>query len=189
MRKLTIAFVMAAAAFTFLSDCSKHNVGNPYYFTFQSGSITYSSSTADSLLECRDTVEYGYGMIEMDSYRTQALTDSAAAGETTLATWSFYLWNRSSPNNAFTGSYTSDTGASNQKMLESGSVFRFYTSYDPHHGDYYTTPGLPFTVTITQITSTWFEGTFGGMVLETNYLAGTTDTATITNGKFMLPLH
>ncbi|HLX67837.1 MAG TPA: hypothetical protein VKR41_12600, partial [Puia sp.] len=106
MRKLTITFVAAVAAFAFLSGCSKHNVGNPYYFTFQSGSITYSSPTVDSLLECRDTVEYGYGMIEMDSYRTQAQTDSAAAGESKLVTWSFYLLNRSSAFNAFVGSYT-----------------------------------------------------------------------------------
>jgi hypothetical protein len=189
MRKLTITFVMAAAAFTFLSDCSKHNVGNPYYFTFQSGSITYSSPTVDSLLQCRDTLGSGYGLIDMASFRTQAQTDSAVAGESLLATWSFYLLSRSSSRGAFVGKYTTDTSAANQKMLEGGSAFRFYTSYDPHHGVHYTTPGLPFTVTITQITSTWFEGTFGGMVLGTNTLAGTTDTATITNGKFMLPLY
>jgi len=188
MRKRTVSLTMAAAAFAFLSGCTKHNVGNSYYFTFQSGTITYSSPVVDSLLQCRDTVVSTYGMITMASFRTQAQTDSAAAGESKLATWSFYLVNLSSPFDVFAGDYTSDTSGANQKRLETASDFRFYTSYDPHHGAFYSGPGLPFTVTITQFTSSWFEGTFQGMVLQSNG-TNVTDTATITNGKFKLPLN
>jgi hypothetical protein len=188
MRKLTVYPAMAAAVFAFFGGCSKHNDGNPYYFTFQSGTITYSSPTVDSLLQCKDTLYSTFGLMTMASFRTQAQTDSAAAGESRLATWSFYLINTGSSLNAFTGNYTTDTSAANQKKLEIESVFRFYTSYDPHHGAYYANPGLPFTVTITQFASNWFEGTFQGMVLHSNG-TGVTDTATITNGKFKLPLH
>jgi hypothetical protein len=188
MRKRTVSLAMAAAAFAFFGGCTKHNIGNPYYFTFQSGTITYSSPVVDSLLQCRDTVCSTYGMITMASFRTQAQTDSAAAGLSKLATWSFYLINLSSPFDAFTGNYTSDTSAANHKMLETASDFRFYTSYDPHHGAFYSGPGLPFTVMITQYTSSCFEGTFQGMVLQSNG-TNVTDTATITNGRFKLPLN
>lgn len=185
MRLLT---AIVAAMATFLCGCSKHNAGDPYYFTFQSGAITYSSSTADTLLECKDTLGPSAGTITMFSFRTLAMTDSAEAGLSKLATWSFYLVNNGSPYDAFMGNYTSDTSAANHRLLLTGSSFRFYTSYDPHHGPYYTSPGLPFTVTITQFTSSWFEGTFQGMLIQTNGTTNVSDTAVITNGKFKLPL-
>jgi hypothetical protein len=185
MRKL---LAVAAALIAVLSGCSKHNAGSPYYFSFQSGNISYSSPVVDSLLQCRDTATSTYGMISMASFRTQQQTDSAAAGLGTLATWSFYLLNLSSPFNGFTGNYSTDTSSGNTKLLETGnSEFRFYTSYDPHHGAYYISPGLQFTVTITQYSAGWFEGTFSGKVMQTNGTTNVTDTATITLGKFKLP--
>jgi hypothetical protein len=47
--------------------------------------------------------------------------------------------------------------------------------------------GLPFTITITQYTSTWFGGTFAGQVAGTNITTQAAHTATITNGKFKQP--
>jgi hypothetical protein len=180
-------FTFVAALAALLSGCSKHNVGNPYYFIFQSGAITYSTPVVDSLLLCRDTTTNSYGIITMASYRTQAQTDSAAAGLTKLATWSFYLWNRNAPFNDFAGAYSTDTGAANARRLDTLSDVKFYTSYDPHQGSYYPKAGLQFTVTITQYTSTWFEGTFTGQVAGMNITTREADTATITNGKFKLP--
>lgn len=173
-----------------LCACSKHNnSGNPYYFTFQSGNINYSSPMVDSLLYCTDTVFGTLGQISLSSYRTQAQTDSAAAGEATLVTWSINLLNYSSPTSAFSGTYISDTSAGSNRLVSIwNGDFRFYTSYDPHHGVHYVVPQLPFTVTITQVTSTYVEGTFEGQLLQTNGTTNVSDTATITNGKFKLPL-
>jgi hypothetical protein len=185
MRKLSAAVAALAAL---LCGCSKHNAGSPYYCSYQSGNITYVSPVADSLLQCRDTVINNYGLLSMASYRTSQLTDSAAAGLYALATWSFTLVNTGSPAGNFAGTYSTDTGAGNTRSIEPYGDFRFYTSYDPHHGAYYLTPGLTFTVTITQYAGSWFEGTFGGKVLQTNGITGATDTATITGGKFKLPL-
>lgn len=187
MRQLT-ALLTAMAAL--LCGCSKHNSGgSPYYFTFQSGTITYSSPIVDSLLQCHDTVYSTGGFISLSSFRTQQQTDSATAGLTKLATWTIVLENWSSPYNAFTGTYTTDTSGGNHKMVSIwNGDFKFYTSYDPHQGAYYMVPGLPFTVTITQFNSSWLEGTFEGQVSHTNGLTQVSDTATITNGKFKLPL-
>lgn len=187
MRRLT-AFVTAMAAV--FCGCSKHNnAGNPYYFTFQSGNITYSSPMVDSLLQCRDTVGSTFGFITLSSFRTPQQTDSAVAGLSKLATWTFSLADWGAPYGAFAGIYTTDTSAGNQKMISVwNSDFRFYTSYDPHQGVYYMVPGLLFTVTITQFTSSWIEGTFEGRVMHSDGLTNVGDTATVTNGKFKLPL-
>ena len=183
--RMPFTFVVILAAL--LSSCSKHNVGTPYYFTFQSGNITYSTAVADSLLQCRDTTTTFYGLITMAGYRTAAETDSAAAGLTKLATWSFYCWNRGAPFNDFAGTYSADTSATNSRRLDTMSDFRFYTSYDLHRGSYFPKVGLPFTVTITAYNSGWFEGTFSGQVAGWNITTQAADTATITNGKFKLP--
>ncbi len=183
--RMPFTFVVILAAL--LSSCSKHNVGTPYYFTFQSGNITYSTAVADSLLQCRDTTTTFYGLITMAGYRTAAETDSAAAGLTKLATWSFYCWNRGAPFNDFAGTYSADTSATNSRRLDTMSDFRFYTSYDLHRGTYFPKVGLPFTVTITAYNSGWFEGTFSGQVAGWNITTQAADTATITNGKFKLP--
>jgi len=175
--------ILAALFFS----CSKHNGSNSYYFTFQSGNITYSTAVVDSLLDCRDTTTANYGLIAMAGYRTGAETDSAAAGLIRLATWSFYCWNLSSPYNDFAGTYTTDTSAGNSRRLDTLSDFRFYTSYDPHHGTYFPKAGLPFMIAITEYNSTWFEGTFTGQVAGWNSATQSSDTATITSGKFRLP--
>jgi hypothetical protein len=185
MRRLAIHLAAVAAL---VSGCSKHNnAGNPYYFSFQSGNILYSHPV-DSSVQNQDSMYPNGRAIRTFSTRTPQQTDSAAAGLRTLVTWSMYLLNRNSSIDTFLGNYTSDTSAANGKMLEPGSVFAFYTGYDPHQGSYYVSPGLSFTVTITQFTSAWFEGTFEGKLLRTFIPANVSDTVTITNGKFRLPL-
>ena len=191
MRKLTFFTATMAALLCFLCGCSKHNSGgNPYYVSFQSGNVFYSRPVVDSIVQDQDTVEgSGYGMITMASYRNGAETDSAAAGLMTLATWYIILDNFSSPATAFAGNYSTDTSAANHKTVSSDTRFRFYTSTDPHHGQYLVSPGLPFTVTVTQWTATWFQGTFAGKLVGTNSVTQVIDTVTLTNGKFKLPFN
>ena len=171
-----------------LCGCSKHNAGgNNYYFSFQSGAIQYST-VVDSQVSIQFNAYPTYGLISMMSLRTTGQTDSAEAGLLKLATWEFDLvsWTSGSP--SFVGNYTSDTSAGNFKRLESSSHFRFYFAGDPHKGQYITSPGLPFSVTISQWNATWFEGTVSGQVVQYDATTGAADTATITNGKFKLPL-
>lgn len=191
MRKLTFFAAAMVALLSFLCGCSKHNSGgNPYYVSFQSGTIFYSRPVEDTFFQCQDTVVgSGIGMITMESYRSTGQTDSAAAGLLTLATWDIILDNYSSPSTAFVGNYTTDTGAANHKIVRSDSRFRFYTSTDPHHGQYWVSPGLPFAVTVTRYTVAWFEGTFEGKLVGTNNMTQAIDTVSITNGKFKLPFN
>ncbi len=171
-----------------LHGCSKHNAGgNNYFISFQSGSIQYSR-VVDSLVSTTLNMEDSVVLISMSSFRTIAQTDSATAGLLTLATWELDLVNRSSPSTAYAGDYISDTVAGNLKWLESTSRFRFYTSSDPHKGQFIVDPAVPFSVSISQWNSYWFEGTFSGQVIQNNPTTGVTDTATITNGKFRLPV-
>ena len=107
----------------------------------------------------------------------------------TLATWSIIFDNLAPPYDAFAGNYTSDTSVANHKMLRSDTRFRFYSGTDPHRGQYVVSPGLPFTVTVTQWTASWFEGTFEGMAVGTNSVTHVLDTVTITNGKFKMPFN
>ena len=171
-----------------LCGCSKHNAsGNNYYVSFQSGAISYSR-VVDSLVSTRLDTVGSVMIVSMSSFRTIEQTDSATAGLLTLATWELDLVNRSSPSTAYAGDYISDTIAGNLKWLESSSRFKFYTSSDPHKGQFVVDPAVPFTVSIAQWTSSWFEGTFSGQVIQNNSSTGVTDTATITNGKFRLPV-
>jgi hypothetical protein len=183
---------LIAALATLLCGCSKHNVGNNYYFSFQSGNIQYSTPIVDSLFQATYSSPTGYGddgMLTIGAFRDQQDTDSAEAGLSTLATCYIYLWNFGSPANIFSGDYTTDSSSTNLKRLDIGSDFRFYSAADPHKGQFLMSNGLPFTVTITHWTSSWFEGTFEGKVAQFNSSTSVSDTATITNGKFMLPLH
>jgi hypothetical protein len=184
MRKLIVSFLAIVAL---AWGCAKHNAGTPYFISFQSGSILYTRPV-DSLVYDSAFLGVAYGMLTMESYRTLDQSDSAAAGLRTLATWDLGLLNRDSPYSSFLGNYTTDTTAPNQKLVADGSRFIFYTSYDPHHGEYLTSPGLPFTVTVTQWNPTWFEGTFEGKVTKINPTTDVVDTATITNGRFRLPV-
>lgn len=189
MRKLTVVTAFVAVLFC---GCTKHNTGgNGYYFSFESGNVQYSTRAGDSLIYISaDTIYTGYtiyGSLSIGGLRTQAMTDSAVAGLSTLVTWSFYLENHGSPLNVYMGDYTSDSSSANLKRLNSGSVFRFYNSSFPHGTQYYVSYGLPFTVTVTQWASSWFSGTFGGKVVKFDYYTNVYDTATIVNGKFRLP--
>jgi hypothetical protein len=189
MRKLTVFAAVTAALLCFLCGCSKHNNGgNSYYVSFQSGAIFYTRPV-DSSVQNRITVGGAYGLMDMESYRTTQQTDSATAGLITLATWSISLGNYTAPYNTFTGNYTTDTSAANHKMLIDDTRFRFYSGTDPHRGQYVVNPGLPFTVTVTQWTASWFEGTFEGMAVGTNSVTHVLDTVTITNGKFKMPFN
>lgn len=180
MRKLTVLLCL-------LYGCSKHNSGTPYYFSFQSGAIQYTT-TVDSMVNCQYGPQYGDGLITMLGNRDTQLTDSAAAGAISLATWQFYLLNRSSPADAYIGTYTTDSSATNLRSLFDYSRFRFYTLADPHRGQYVIGENnLPFSVTVSQYNTSWFAGTFSGQAVGTNSMTGLTDTVTITNGKFKLP--
>jgi hypothetical protein len=187
MRKLT-GLIAFAAMVAMLCGCSKHHAGgNNYYFSFQSGAIQYTT-VVDSQVRIQFNAYPTYGLISMMSLRTTEQTDSAEAGLLQLATWEFDLDSWNSGSASFVGDYTSDTGASNFKRLEPSTRFRFYTASDPHKGQYITGPGLPFTVTISQWNATWFEGTVSGQVVQYDASTGVADTATITNGKFRLPV-
>ena len=188
MRKLTVLAAATAALLCLPGGCSKHNAGNSYYFSFQSGAIQYTT-TVDSLVGCKYGPLYGYGSITMSGGRDNALTDSAAAGAISLATWYFTLLNQSSPADAIIGTYSTDTSATNLRFVLMGSDFRFYTLVDPHRGQYLIGPGLPFTVTVTQYNTSWFAGTFSGQAVGTNANTGLTDTVTVANGKFRLPFN
>jgi hypothetical protein len=187
MRKLT--FLMAAMGLTaLLCGCSKHNASSSnYYFSFQSGAIQYTTAV-DSQVQVHVYSYPTYGLISMMGLRTIAQTDSAEAGFIELATWNFDLDNRNVGPASFAGDYTTDTSGSSSRWVETNTDFRFYSAIDPHKGQYIPSAGLPFTVTITQWGTTWFEGTFSGQVIQNNPSTGETDTVTITNGKFRLPV-
>ena len=177
-----------------LFGCSKDNgkkAGSDYYFSFQSGNIQYTTAI-DSLVSIQ-IYSHPYpppsAGLELMSARTPEQTDSAAAGLFNLATWDFGIFNRNSPDTVFTGNYTTDSTSTNVKLLTAGSDFRFYTKSDPHKGQFLTTFTLPFTITITEWTATWFTGTFQGKVAQFNSATHVYDTASITNGKFKLPVH
>jgi len=187
MRKLS-AFVALAAVL--LCGCSKHNnTGNSYYFSFQSGAIQYST-VIDSLVGVEISANSLDGTLSMGGFRNQSLTDSAAAGVITLATWQFYLINLIPEDSVFIGDYTTDSSAANLRQITTyeDSRFRFYTTSDPHQGQYVLTNDLPFTISITHWGSGWFAGTFYGQVVQFNPTTNVSDTATITNGKFKLPI-
>jgi hypothetical protein len=187
MRKLT-GLIAATAMVVMLWGCSKHNAGgNNYYFSFQSGAIPYTTAV-DSQVSIQFNAYPTYGLISMMSFRTTGQTDSAEAGLLKLATWEFDLDSWNSGPASFVGNYTSDTSASNFKRFEPSTHFRFYYAGDPHKGQYITSPGLPFTLTISQWNATWFEGTVSGQVVQYDATTGAADTATITNGKFRLPV-
>jgi len=184
MRKLPVLFVAIGALFC---ACSKHNAGTSYYFSFQSGAFSYSN-TVDSQVLVQLSSQTGYALLILSSTRTQQQTDSAQAGLLDLATWDLDIVNNSPPVDDLAGTYTPDTSGTNvRRIVTNVSRFQIYTSNDPHHGQYWIVPGLPFNITVTQWTSSWFAGTFEGMILQTNSTTNVTDTATITNGKFRLP--
>jgi hypothetical protein len=188
MRKLTVLTAVLAAC---LFGCSKDNSkkpGSDYYFSFQSGNIQYST-TIDSRVQITISSNPYNSVLSMSSSRNQEQTDSAAAGLINLATWTFGIFNIGSQDTTFIGNYTTDSSTTNVKRLSAESTFRFYTRSDPHKGYFFCTYALPFSLTITEWTAASFSGTFQGKVTQYNSATHVYDTASITNGKFKLPLH
>lgn len=183
MRKLPI---LLCALVSFFCGCSKHNQGNPYFLTYQSGTIAYSTVMTDSLVSCTYGTGYNYDDISMLGGRNQGLSDSAAAGQIELGTWYFSLLNLSIPYTAYAGTYSTDSSAGNLRRI-AGGFFNFYTLSDPHRGRYTIGSGVLFSVTVTEYNTTWFSGTFEGKVAGFNSATQLPDTVTITNGKFKLP--
>jgi hypothetical protein len=182
MRKLTF---LAAALAVLLCTCSKHNSGTNYYFSFECGGTTYTT-TIDSLVQSQTDSAYHELLFYGD--RTTAMTDSASAGVLSLVTWQFLLISGTEPAANFSGTYTPDTTGVNYKIVWPGdSRFSFYTKGDPNLGHYVVVYNIPFTVTVSQWTSGWFAGTFAGQVVGTDANTQQVDTLTITNGKFKLP--
>jgi hypothetical protein len=182
MRKLNF---FAAALAVLLCACSKHNSGTSYYFSFECGGTTYTT-TIDSLVQIQmDTV---YHELTFSGNRTPAMTDSASAGVLSLDTWQFLLLSGTEPASNFSGTYSPDTASSSYKIVWPGDTrFSFYTAGDPNLGHYAVVYNIPFTVTVSQWTSNWYAGTFAGQVVGTNANTQQVDTLTITNGKFKLP--
>jgi hypothetical protein len=174
MRKLTF---FAAALAVLLCACSKHNSGTSYYFSFECGGTTYTT-TIDSLVNIQ--MDTPYHELVFSGNRTSAMTDSASAGVLSLATWSFLLLSGTEPASNFSGTYSPDTTSTSDKIS-------FYTTGDPNLGRYAVVYNIPFTVTVSQWTSGWYAGTFSGQVVGTNGNTRQVDTLTITNGKFKLP--
>lgn len=182
MRKLTV--FVAAMAVLFCA-CSKHNAGTSYYFSFECGGTTYTTTIDSLVLVQMDTA---YRELLMSGNRTSAMSDSAAVGVLSLDTWQFLLISGTEPASNFSGTYTPDTTGSSNKIVWPGDTrFSFYTQGDPNLGHYVVVYNVPFTVTVSQWTSGWYAGTFFGQVVGTNGNTQQVDTLTITNGKFKLP--
>ncbi len=182
MRKLTF---FAAALAVLLCACSKRNSGTSYYFSFECGGTTYTT-TIDSLVDIQ--MDTAYHELMFSGNRTPAMTDSASAGVLSLDTWQFLLISGTNPASNFSGSYQPDTTSNSNKIVWPGDTrFSFYTKGDPNLGHYVVVYNVPFTVTVGQWTSGWYSGTFEGQVVGTNANTQQVDTLTITNGKFKLP--
>ena len=185
MKKLT---ALAAALAVLLCACSKHNTGTSYYFSFECGGTTYTT-TIDSLVLVQ--IDTAYHELVFSGNRTSAMTDSASAGVLSLDTWQFLLLSGTEPAANFSGTYSPDTASSTSssyKLVWPGDTrFSFYTTGDPNLGHYAVVYNIPFTVTVSQWTSSWYAGTFAGQVVGTNGNTHQADTLTITNGKFKLP--
>jgi hypothetical protein len=182
MRKLT---ALAAALAALFSACSKHNGGSSYYFSFECGGTTYTTTIDSLVLVQMDTA---YHELVFSGNRTPTMTDSAAAGALSLDTWQFLLLSGTNPASNFSGSYQPDTTSNSNKIVWPGDTrFSFYTKGDPNLGHYVVVYNVPFTVTVSQWTSGWYSGTFEGQVVGTNANTQLADTLTITNGKFKLP--
>jgi hypothetical protein len=177
MRKLTLSLAVLMLA---VAGCSKHNsTGTNYYFTYNHGAIPYRSRINDSLILVQ-TPNQGAAAFELYSFRTQELMDSATAGLLALSTWDLCGIYFSNQDSTRTGTYTTDTLSKRQVY---NTVFRFYYKNDPQQGNYFATPGLPFSVTITAATADYIEGTFEGKLVK----GVNVDTTTVSNGKFRLP--
>jgi len=182
MKKLT---ALSAALAVLLCACSKHNTGTSYYFSFECGGTTYTTTIDSLVLVQMDTV---YHDLVFAGGRTSAMSDSAAAGKLSLDTWQFLLLSGTEPAANFSGTYSPDTAGSSYKIVWPGDTrFSFYTTGDPNLGHYAVVYNIPFTVTVSQWTSIWYAGTFAGQVVGTNGNTQQVDTLTITNGKFKLP--
>jgi hypothetical protein len=187
MRKL---LPTAAVLLLFSAGCKKNNAanGSPWYFTFQNGAVAYTTINIDSTVYTQKIIQSPtYTSFTMEHGRTSTETDSAAAGLMTLATCNLTLDNIGK-DTVFTGTYTTDSSSSNTKEFNVGSDFKFYSAADPAKGIFYADHGLPFSLTITAFTSTYVAGTFEGKMVQHNNSTNISDTTTITNGKFKLPL-
>jgi hypothetical protein len=182
--------IPAAALLLFSAGCKKNNAanGSPWYLTFQNGAIAYTTTNIDSTVFTQKIIQSPvYTSFTMARGRTGTETDSAAAGLMPLATCYLTIENIGK-DTVFTGTYTTDSSSSNTKWFSVGSDFKFYTVADPAKGIFYADHGLPFSLTITAFTSTYVAGTFEGTMVQHNYSTNISDTTTITNGKFKLPL-
>jgi hypothetical protein len=106
MRKSTV--FVAAEAVLFCA-CSKHNAGTSYYFSFECGGTTYTTTIDSLVLVQMDTA---YHELAFSGNRTPAMTDSSAAGKLSLDTWQFLLISGTEPDSNFSGTYTPDTTGS-----------------------------------------------------------------------------
>lgn len=186
-----ITQILAVALLLFAGNCKKNSGGgdNDYYFTFQNGSVSYSTNMGDSLFNVSKFRTWQVSILEIAHLRNQAETDSAQNGLGKLATWYLYMYNYNVNDTTFIGVYTTDTSSTNTKLLSPTSDFRFYTENDPHKGQYVPVYGLPFTMTISEYTSTYIAGTFEGQMVQIDYNTNTSDTTTISNGKFRIPIN